>query len=751
MALEKAQVNPFPPQALISLLVPYAAVADSAAFGTDISMTNGYVGLLPLMGFMFALFRRRTIIEHVVLWWGVLCLLASFGPHTPVRQWLFEHVPLMDLFRMPSFFSYYTMLAILLVGVSELGRWLDSPPTGVLNVRRGALMLLAVMLGVIAMAWWRSPDAWNTSPTAQGSIAEHVLVQAPWQAVLLGSLAVVLWLARRKPGVLRPALFVFLVVEMGGAVRRNMPTTVVSLDVPVAHVARVLDEQPPGAMVPDPRRPIADNRDDAPDLWPLWRNTGNFTKLVSAEGFNSFQIDAYRRFGSESVSLLEGVRRGPPMFLSYALCPEQRWVGGGAAPGELVVPDSVHAQWSDAHMLRGATDTLIVERFEPGVVQCRVRTEASAVLTLAQMDHPGWEVHVDGQRRQHAAGHLALISIPIDAGEHRVEFRFSRPAVVWAYVASYLAFCSFIALALFHGLRRRRRTPVAAAGAAVLVLVPVLLVTAMFRTRPSYEEQTRSDMNRLAQAIGEAVATERSPVFADVDRPDLLDQAVTEVEHFRTGWPNDVFELGRRLAELRAAGARSVVLAGRGAAVRPEVEELFMSDFPVEQRLVDERGLYVRRYAQGGTRPALHRAHRSANKWVTYVGHAGVKPDSADGGAMTWRVDLSDPGGPPFEAAFGDIGSTGAARLVFAVDAMREARASDASLYIVIERAGGDTWSLARRISSFVPDTAEWGRAILVARPPCGPGTDDRIKAFVWNDGQAPVFLRDLRFETFVR
>ena len=74
-----------------------------------------------------------------------------------------------------------------------------------------------------------------------------------------------------------------------------------------------------------------------------------------------------------------------------------------------------------------------------------------------------------------------------------------------------------------------------------------------------------------------------------------------------------------------------------------------------------------------------------------------------------------------------------------------------ASLYIVIERPGGEAWSLARRISSFVPDTAEWGRAVLVARPPFKPEAEDRIKAFVWNDGQGPLFIQDLRFEAFAR
>lgn len=758
MALEKAQVNPFPPKALVSLVMPYAAVADSAAFGTDISMTNGYVGLLPLMAFGLALFRRRTALEHVVLWWGLLCLLASFGPHLPVRQWLFEHAPLMDLFRMPSFFSYYAMLAVLLIGASELGRWLDRPEAGRKQALRGVALLLSVIVALAVYAWRQAPGfAWREgwAATGAGPIAHHVLVQAPVQLLLLGLLGTALAVARRRSGVLRPALFGFLVVEMCVAVRFNAPATVVSLDVPVAHVARTLREQPRGAMVPDLRRTIAENRDDAPDLWPLWRNTGNFTKQVSAAGFNSFQIDAYRRF--EDTDLFEATRHGPPLFLSYVLCPEARWATGGAVAGELVVPDSVHAAWPRMALRQAPDDHVAVERFEPGAVHCMVRTGGGAVLTLAQMDHPGWEVYVDGTLRPHAPGHLALISVPLGPGEHAVEFRFSKPWVVGAYIVSYLAVALFIGMALYHAIRERRglgpKPAMLRAGA--VASAAVLLVVATWATRPSYTEHAQRDMGLLARTLDDALAQEPSPVFADVDRPEQLDSmmrsAGPSIEHFRATQPHDVAHVARRLMELEATGVRSVLLAGRGAAVRPEEEELFLSNFPVEQRLVDEAGAYVRRYAKGPSRPSLHSAHQTFEQELPFwkFDASKLERDTLGDRERVWRIGPEQPGSPPFEGTFGAFGAAHAGRLAFSLDALRSTGASDASLYIMIVRAHGEEWGMARRIGSFVPDTARWGRALLVARPPFKPQPDDLIKVFVWNDGQGAVYISDLRFEAF--
>lgn len=755
MALEKAQFNPFPPKALITLLVPYAAVADSTAFGTDASMTNGYVGILPLMAFVFALFRRKTPLAHVMLGFGLLCLLASFGEHFPVREWLFEHAPLMDLFRMPSFFRYYAMVAILLLGVSELGRWLDKPDMGRRQVLRGAAGMASLLAVVLAFAWPGAPvwsNAWTSA--TPGPIAHHVWAQAPIQLLLLGMLALALLVLRRRTRALRPMLFVFLVVEMCVAVAMNLPVTVVSLDVPVAHVARMLKEQPVGAMVPDLRRPIAQNRDGRPELWPLWRNTGNYVKEVSSNGFNSFQIDAYRRLESERSDLFAAARNGPPLFLSYALCPEGRWATGGRLGHELVVGDSVQAVWSAMALRQGPNDRVQVERFEPGMVRSMVRVDAPAVLTLAQMDHPGWEVHVGGVRTPHAEGHTALISVLLEPGQHVVEFRFSKPAVVIAFVISYLMLALFIALAVYHTFREARgheprRAAILSSG---MVGALLLFVAGAWALRPSYVEQVTRQISMVQKATNKALEHEGAMVFADVDRPDLLN-TYRSTEYFRAEWPQDLARVGRRLMEQESAGAKSVLLVGRGAAVRPEVEEIFLNHFPQEERLLDGPGTYVRRYRKGEGRPSLHSTRQmfaSEVPWWKYDG-SKLEKDGAGGREGVWRIDPAQPGSPPFEARFGDIGAENAGRLVFSLDAMRSSPAADASLYIVIVRSGGEEWNMARRISSFVPDTLEWGRTILVARPPFKPRADDLIKAFVWNDGEEAVYLTDLRFEALAR
>lgn len=763
MALEVAQINPFPPKALLSLLFPHAAVADNASYGTDISMTNAYVGLLPLSAFLLSFLRRRTALEHVLLWFGTVCLLASFGPHLPVREWLFKHAPLMDLFRMPSYFRYYAMLAILLLGAAELGRWLDRPEVGVRRAQWAVALVGLVCSSIAAAVWYKHRDisimehigglahAWGDTP-----VSTHVLVQAAFILPLLAVCWVTLRWMRSRHARLFALLATFLLVDMIIAVRLNMPATVVQ-EVPPARIAQVLKAMPAGSMLPDLRQRIGQHRDDDPAYSPLWRNTGIFARQVSAFGFNSFTIDAYQRFEAERGDLFQATLQGPVLFLSHTLCPEQRWRMEGATPGDLVVPDSVHAVWGALPLQPGPKDTIMLERFAAGDVACTVELEHGAVLTLAQMDHPGWSVRVDGITVPHAPGHLALLSVALPPGRHAVEFTYTRPSVLVAYVISYLLFFCFIGSAIHHILLERRGLSPRRAGAwaAGTVFTMVVLLLASWSTRRDDVEQRAEEISSLAAFIRQEAGDGGIAVCMDVDDPTLLKDMLADVDapmfQMRSAHVPDIARLRSWLASLGDGDVHELILASRGAELPSDVEEILLRAFPGRYRVFERDGARVLHLDRDGKREPVHvmRLEFGEGSEAWRYDAAILAQDTVDGRIPSWPMDPTRPGSPHFETTFQELGSVRIERIVFSLDGLRMSPDADANMYIVIERTDGSEWHVARSIAAYAPEVGAWSPVLMVGQPPFVPDPMDRLKVFVWNEGTGELRLDGIALELF--
>ncbi len=94
LSLNVAQSQPFTFKSIISFILPMATGTDSKYFGTDVSMTNAYFGILGLILFLFALTKRvRRKETYLILGFGVFALLASLGNQFFLRGFLLQLFP----------------------------------------------------------------------------------------------------------------------------------------------------------------------------------------------------------------------------------------------------------------------------------------------------------------------------------------------------------------------------------------------------------------------------------------------------------------------------------------------------------------------------------------------------------------------------------------------------------------------------------------------------------------------------------
>ena len=80
-----------------------------------------------------------------------------------------------------------------------------------------------------------------------------------------------------------------------------------------------------------------------------------------------------------------------------------------------------------------ASHTHIVN-YDSNAVSIDVMGNTSGVLVLHDIYYPGWQVYVDGKRRPLLRANLLFRGVEIEAGHHRVEFRFDPLSLdnLWA-------------------------------------------------------------------------------------------------------------------------------------------------------------------------------------------------------------------------------------------------------------------------------------------------------------------------------
>ncbi len=108
------------------------------------------------------------------------------------------------------------------------------------------------------------------------------------------------------------------------------------------------------------------------------------------------------------------------------------------------------------------TSTLPAPEFvTDGLNQVVLRTSAPvpAILVLADMNAPGWQVRVDGRPRPLLTADLVLRAVALEAGEHEVEFRYRDPAVKAGLILTGSGAILILALLLAGSIRQRPTRP----------------------------------------------------------------------------------------------------------------------------------------------------------------------------------------------------------------------------------------------------------------------------------------------------
>jgi hypothetical protein len=112
----------------------------------------------------------------------------------------------------------------------------------------------------------------------------------------------------------------------------------------------------------------------------------------------------------------------------------------------------------DVEPKSGAGGSVEITDYQLHTIAMQVQADTPRLLVLSEVYYPGgWQAYVDGERVPILRADYALRAVALDAGEHRVEFRFEPWDVRVGLIVSIVAALLIVAAYVLPLLVRRRR------------------------------------------------------------------------------------------------------------------------------------------------------------------------------------------------------------------------------------------------------------------------------------------------------
>lgn len=440
----------FTPYDLLQLALPAVGVPFPAL----------YVGVLPLGLAMLALAQRveqrrtgdRT--PHIFLAsFSLLGLLLSFGKHLPVYQLFYLLAPGWGLFRHQERTIVWAVLGIALLagsGASRLARPDDENAGGAGPLRRLTAAYLWGATGalLLALAFFVGYQAGRSE--LWGFTAATLLLAGLLSAAALA-------LRSRQPHWLLAVLILDLFTLVAG---NHRGAAIADPFPPLAILAPLQTETTPFRVANEGQLPenygVAYGVEEIGGASPL--------KLASLQTFLErvprprawkllnvkYVLSARAELDAPAARVTETTTADGKITFLYRLAdsgarawlaadvivepdPERLWERLAAPdfdPERQIVAPALPEGYVPSGAASCAGDILWRAR-APERLALTIMLEQPCVLVLSELDYPGWQATVDGQRAEIVRANGLLRAVPLAAGRHQVEMVFRPRSLLW--------------------------------------------------------------------------------------------------------------------------------------------------------------------------------------------------------------------------------------------------------------------------------------------------------------------------------
>jgi hypothetical protein len=449
VTLRQALFGAFTPKSFISFILPFASIRDMDFYGTDLSMSDAYFGLLTLVFFLAGLTIRRKKLVNLFLVWGLFCLAASVGSALPVREFLYHYVPFMNLFRFPALFRIFFILSFIIVAAYAFDEWRNGGLNLVKKLRITTLMMAGLLLGFVVYALFRKDlnilyfiKNQLLISSEKSLIVQHILFQGLIQLIFLGLFFLLITKWQFKKYALA-AIILIAAIDMVIATRLNAPYTIYydlfkSKDI-YAHASQF----PEGFPVPG-TGPVVENKDTRNlSYQALWRNMNIFLKQVSYEGYNPLHLKGFEEMADNHPKLFETILQNPLIYLADRVSQLDSLPfhekDSNYLKGRVYFDEEDYLMLKVEGLRLNEGDSITMTAFSPVEVQIASKTKDKALVNLLQNNYYGWTATIDGKPAKILTANMSFICVQVPAGEHEVVFSYDPLGVKIGFWISLMA------------------------------------------------------------------------------------------------------------------------------------------------------------------------------------------------------------------------------------------------------------------------------------------------------------------------
>ncbi|MEY3236463.1 MAG: hypothetical protein RI883_564 [Bacteroidota bacterium] len=461
-SLEQALFSPFSPQSFVSFILPLVSTTHTDFFNSDLSMRNGYFGLFIFLFFLIGLFSKKPMQINVLFYFGLFSLAAAVGEYLPVREFLFKYVPMMNVFRFPSVFRLFFIIAGILTGVYYLQDLFNRKAWTKKSLSIGAIILAGFFLILLIVARMKGHLSLlefiknNLFIASEGSTFwQNVAFQSIVQLLFLGVFLFVLWkFSDRKKIII--AIILLTITDLVIATQLNAPYTVYYETVTSKEASDNVSRYPKG--FPKLQDISIEEAGHLPLIGtPFWQNMNTFQKQVSAEGFNSFSFTNYEFLESEYPQLFSEVKKNKLLLLSDSILPESKLKeykkDSLFAQNQIFLNEIDYTYLIQRAFEVSIKDTAFVKEYDAAHFNISTSLGNRRLLTLHQKYYKGWKATVNGKKARIFKSNLNFMTIMVPRGKNVVLFEYKNPVLKSTFFISASCFIFAILLFLFVWLK----------------------------------------------------------------------------------------------------------------------------------------------------------------------------------------------------------------------------------------------------------------------------------------------------------
>ncbi|MFK7775991.1 MAG: YfhO family protein [Saprospiraceae bacterium] len=443
-SLDATLSGSLPFEAISTFLFPFGSVSNMVMWENDWTLVNCYWGLLPFCFLIFGLvkfinngvsanaadiilFRTKT---RWYLIGGILFFAIAMGNDLPLRTWMYEFIPLMDIFRLPTYFRIFGIFFLLIVSGFSINYFLKKELLQ--EVYKKTLAAAVIILGITLWAKNNASIHGQTlierngefELTADAQFYNNVFTQGSLHFILLLLLSIGL-LFLKKSHLRKGLLLTVTCVDLFFATQFNISSTVIH-DISPQKVNEAFHYFSPEEY---PLPPIDQSfkklhRVANFDYVHLHINLNHFHKIPSPNGASP----AYFKWSAAAMEkgLFQKTIQHPLVFATEKINSE------GIIDEETI-------------------DTLSFEKinllhFSPNQIELESNFTKSMSIVFLQNFHPDWKVYLNGKQTSIIKCNGTFLAVEIAEGKQSVKFVFEPEVEVKAFYGSVV---SWIVVFLF--------------------------------------------------------------------------------------------------------------------------------------------------------------------------------------------------------------------------------------------------------------------------------------------------------------